>query len=56
MSTSDASPILHQHEAAHTHGDSCSHAPKDTNRTIRLLQVTTICWMLVECSVALTST
>lgn len=53
MSTSDASPIQHGHAAAHAHGDSCSNAPKDTNRTIRLLQVTTICWMLVECSIAL---
>src|SRR5260370_19372806 len=55
MSTSDAPLILHVHEAAHTHGDSCSHAPKDTNRTIKRLQIITICWMLVECSVALTA-
>jgi divalent metal cation (Fe/Co/Zn/Cd) transporter len=55
MSTSDAPLILHVHESAHTHGDSCSHAPKDTNRTIKRLQIITICWMLVECSVALTA-
>jgi divalent metal cation (Fe/Co/Zn/Cd) transporter len=55
MSTSDAPLILHEHEAAHTQGDSCSHALKDTNRTIKRLQVITICWMLVECSVALTA-
>jgi divalent metal cation (Fe/Co/Zn/Cd) transporter len=55
MSTSDASPIQHEHASAHSHGDSCPHAPKDTNRSIRLLQITTICWMLIECSVALTA-
>src|SRR5260370_7861013 len=55
MSTSDAPLILHQHEAAHTHGDSCSHAPNDTNQTIKRLQIITICWMLVECSFALTA-
>jgi divalent metal cation (Fe/Co/Zn/Cd) transporter len=55
MSTSDATPILHELETAHTHGDSCSHAPKDTNHAIKRLQVITICWMLVECSVALTA-
>jgi divalent metal cation (Fe/Co/Zn/Cd) transporter len=55
MSISDATPILHEHEAAHTHGNSCSHAPKDTTHAIKRLQVITICWMLVECSVALTA-
>jgi divalent metal cation (Fe/Co/Zn/Cd) transporter len=55
MSTSDAPLILHEHEAAHTHGDSCSHAPNDTNQTIKRLQIITICWMLVECSFALTA-
>ncbi|AEU36679.1 cation efflux protein [Granulicella mallensis MP5ACTX8] len=55
MSTSDASAIPHGHESAHTHGASCSHAPARTDRTVRRLQVLTICWMLVECSVALTA-
>jgi divalent metal cation (Fe/Co/Zn/Cd) transporter len=55
MSTSEVPPILHERGAAHTHCNSCSHAPTDTNRIIKRLQVITICWMLVECSVALTA-
>jgi divalent metal cation (Fe/Co/Zn/Cd) transporter len=49
MSAPGALPILH------AHGDKCAHTPNDTNRTIKHLQVITICWMLVECSVALTA-
>src|SRR6202048_2710752 len=49
MSAPGALPILH------AHGDKCAHTPNDTTRTIKHLQVTTICWMLVECSVALTA-
>jgi hypothetical protein len=55
MSAFDAPLIQHVHDAAHMHGDSCSPAPKDTNRTIKRLQVVTICWMVVECRVALTA-
>jgi hypothetical protein len=55
MSTSDKPLIVYEHDAAHTHGYSCSRVPLDTNRTIKRLQVITICWMLVECSVALTA-
>lgn len=43
MSTPDALPILPQHEATHTHGGNCSYAPKDKNRTIKRLQIITIC-------------
>jgi len=50
MNSTDAHLPLHEH----TPGDSCSHLPRDTNRTIKRLQVVTICWMLVECGVALT--
>lgn len=53
MSIPDA-PLI-EHKVAHAHRASCSHVPEDTNRTIKLLQVVTICWMLVECSVALTA-
>jgi hypothetical protein len=49
MSAPGALPILH------AHGDKYAHTPNDTNRTIKHLQVITICWMLVECSVALTA-
>jgi divalent metal cation (Fe/Co/Zn/Cd) transporter len=55
MSTAGASPILQEQEAAHTHGASCSHTSVSTNRTVKRLQVLTICWMLIECSVALTA-
>ena len=55
MTTPNALPLLHERESAHTHGGSCSHAGADTNRTIKRLQAMTICWMLVECSVALTA-
>ena len=55
MNTPNVSHILLEHEAAHIHGGGCSHAPKDTDRIIKRLQVITICWMLVECSVALTA-
>src|ERR1700753_2320997 len=55
MSASDLSPLPDRHEATHTHGASCSHAPAGTDRTVRRLQVLTICWMLVECSMALTA-
>jgi divalent metal cation (Fe/Co/Zn/Cd) transporter len=51
MNATDAHLPLHEH----TPGDSCSHAPGDTNRAIKRLQVVTICWMLVECGVALTA-
>ena len=51
MNATDAHLSLHEH----THGDSCSHAPANTNQIIKRLQVVTICWMLVECSVALTA-
>lgn len=53
MSTPDALPILPQYEATHTHGGNCSYPPKDKNRTIKRFQIITICWMLIECSVAL---
>jgi divalent metal cation (Fe/Co/Zn/Cd) transporter len=46
---------MHELATAHTHGSGCSHAPEETNRTIRQLRIITICWMLVECSVALTA-
>ena len=55
MSTFDALPSVNEDEVGHTHGDSCAHAPKDINRIIKRLQVITICWMLIECSVALTA-
>lgn len=55
MTTPDALPILHEHGTAHRHGEICSHAATDTNRIIKRLQVITICWMLIECSVALTA-
>jgi divalent metal cation (Fe/Co/Zn/Cd) transporter len=51
MNATDARLPLHEH----TPGDSCSRAPGDTNRAIKRLQVVTICWMLVECGVALTA-
>ena len=55
MNTPNISQISHEHEAVHVHDKSCSGTPKDTNRVIKRLQAITICWMLVECSVALTA-
>lgn len=55
MSTSNTMPSLLRDQAAHFHGDSCTHVPKDTTRSIKRLQLITICWMLVECSVSLTA-
>ncbi len=55
MTTPDALPISHEPGTAHRHGQICSHAATDTNRIIKRLQVITICWMLIECSVALTA-
>ena len=51
MNATDGHLPLHEHAP----GDSCSLAPGDTNRAIKRLQVVTICWMLVECGVALTA-
>lgn len=53
MKTPDAQLTFNENESIHPHGDSCSHAATDPYRKIRLLQAITICWMLVECSVAL---
>ncbi|MGA7157774.1 MAG: cation transporter [Acidobacteriaceae bacterium] len=48
-------PILHLPEGEHAPSDTCSHVSKETNRIIQRLQVVTVCWMLVECSVALSA-
>ena len=42
-------------ERRHAAGDSCSHVAASVSRAIKRLQIVTICWMLVECSVALTA-
>ena len=53
MTIPEPLPILHEHGIAHSHGESYSYTATDTNRIIKRPQVITICWMPLECSVAL---
>lgn len=55
MTQSHELPMSSAAAGEHVPGENYSHAPKGTNRTIRGLQIVTVCWMVVECGVALTA-
>ena len=55
MTQSHELPIPRAPAGERSPGEDYSHAPKSTNRIIQRLQIVTVCWMLVECGVALTA-